>query len=294
MPVYVACIGYVFVGILHACTRLCAVWRAACTCVFLFTSILHLCCFACIGFAFLGVLHACKRHATSLLCLLTSMHNLCCLLCLLCAFLHAVLFGLSVRSSARTCCLSFWDVICMCILHALVVHIWACFMHAQGCVHVACSSVSTFCKRHGKYMLRWCVPFVFACILHVYCMSFGAFWAKAMHEKKGLVLCLLCAFWHAVLFVLSCRHSAAYVYFMHWFCILGHTSCMHKACTLRCCALLACILHACSMIFAAFRASTTHTKSMQHVCCTVLGLCVYRLRAMHAVCCFVLCLLCAS
>ena len=149
MPAYAACIGYVFVGILHACTRLCAVWREAYTCVLVFASILHLCCFSCIDYAFLGVLHACTKHATSLLFLLTCMPHSCCLvLCLLCR--------------------SVWM---FCAVHRLG-HVaflfgtlYACIGYAHLGILYACP---TFAKSWGVHAVLLCVSFVFAYILHVY------------------------------------------------------------------------------------------------------------------------------
>ena len=62
MHVYVACIGYAVLGMLHACRRLGAVSMQHTLAL-----ILHLCRFACIGYAFLPILHACTRHAEPLL-----------------------------------------------------------------------------------------------------------------------------------------------------------------------------------------------------------------------------------
>ena len=59
------------------------------------------------------------------------------LFCVCCAFRHAVLLGFCVLALGRTCCLSFWDVVCKCILHALVVH----FGHTS-CMHQAVRSLA--------------------------------------------------------------------------------------------------------------------------------------------------------
>ena len=233
MHVYFACIGFAFWGILHACTRLCAVWHAA---------------------------------YTACLCLLA-------------------------------CCI--YDV-----LHALLMHFWACFMHARGrqnrycvCSHFArilqdfwsILGKDCACKMRSVLLCAFCVHFgmpfcsdflcvhrlghvalllgtLYACvfcmhgfmrfgsILHA-CSRLCAVWhadlsrfvTKGMESTCSIVLCLLCAFWHAVLFGFSCMPWAGHVAFpfgmlsaymscMHWLRISGHTSCMCKACKLRCCA----------------------------------------------------------
>lgn len=55
-------------------------------------------------------------------------HVFCILLCLVCvcilAFWHALV---------RTWGLFWGDFVCVCILHALAMHSWAYFLHAQGC-----------------------------------------------------------------------------------------------------------------------------------------------------------------
>ena len=131
MHVYVACIGYAVLGMLHACRRLGAVSMQHTLAL-----ILHLCRFACIGYAFLPILHA----------------------------PGCVQFGMQ-RTLACLCLLAF----CICfVLHALLMHLWAYFMHARGmqnrdyvCLHVACN-----------------------------CMCFGAFWEKTTHwEMRAVLFC---------------------------------------------------------------------------------------------------------
>ena len=81
------------------------------------------------------------------------MQTACCIvLCLLYACWHALFFGFFWHALVRTGCPPFWDIVCICILYALVLHLWAYVMQAQG--------------------MQKCV-LVFACMLHVYCMMFA-------------------------------------------------------------------------------------------------------------------------
>ena len=104
----------------------------------------------------------------------------------------------------------------MCILHSLAMH-----FRYTSCMHKACY------MRFG------------ACILYVYCMTFVSFWAKTAHAK-GMQqaccsdLCLLCAFWQAVLSQVfaqqACNMLAAF--FCALFCAFWHAVrfgllCMH-------------------------------------------------------------------
>ena len=107
-------------------------------------------------------------------------------------------------------------------------HIWPYFMYAHG---------------------MKCV-IVVACILNSYCMNFAACWSNTTHVKacnmraQGMqhvfciLLCLVCvcvsAFCHFGMHWLGRGDFFggilyACVFCMHWLCILGHTSCMHKA-----------------------------------------------------------------
>ena len=94
---------------------------------------------------------------------------------------HLALPALFVwHALARTCCLSFWDTVCMSMLHALVVqfgHIYAC-----TCLHVACIlhvsrranttlRMQAACKLRAVLFCACCVHFgmqfcldLFACI----------------------------------------------------------------------------------------------------------------------------------
>ena len=213
-----------------------------------FAYILHVCCMN------IGVFWAKITHAK---CVLScSVPFVCILTC------RSV--RISLRASGGTCCLSFWDGVCMCISHAFVMHIWAYYMHAQGCV-LACSSVSLSCKGMEKYMLYCSVPYVVAYILHVFCMSSGAFWAKTTHAKCVLScsvpsVCIL-----ACRFVWILLHALARTCCLFWgdvvcICIL-HALVMHfwhiHACTrhANCIVVLACILHASGNNFEAFWAN---------------------------------------
>ena len=104
--------------------------------------------------------------------------------------IHAVLFCafvciLACRSvwiflhALGRSCPSCWDVVCICILHALAMHFWAYFIHAQG-LQTALLCLLPFCRQFARVLqhfrqtlasrthrackLRCCACLLFACM----------------------------------------------------------------------------------------------------------------------------------
>ena len=179
------------------------------------------------------------------------MQNACCLvLCLLCAFWHAALFGFFVRALGRTCCLSSCDVVCMCILHSLIVHSVAYFMHAQRCLQVgmqhtlACLCLLAF---YIYVVLHAMVIHVWAYLMH----------ARGMQNRHCVCLhfaCILLKCW-SILGKDSCKMCAV---LFRAFCVqFGMPFCL--GCCLHMC--LACIGYA---YLGILHAEPMHAK--QHIC----------------------------
>ena len=57
---------------------------------------------------------------------------------------------------------------------------------------ILCAFGMQFCLDCLQQVLYCCVHFVLACILHVYCMRFGAFWAKTAHEERSCSVPFVC------------------------------------------------------------------------------------------------------
>ena len=192
------------------------------------------------------------------------MQHACCLV-LLIAFRHAVLFGCCVLALARTCCLSFCDVVCMCILHALAMHFWKYFMHAAGCVQFGMQHTLVFlcvlaCCSYGLHVLvmhfwvqyDYCVSSHCACTLQTFWSILGKHYASNMRAVffRAFGLHFGMPFCSDVLplFLGCCMH----VCYMHWLCSCEHNLCMQKAvCSWRaeytCVLVFASILHLCCL-----------------------------------------------
>ena len=213
-----ACIGYAVWGILHA--------HRSCVCLH-FAATMHEFC------RIFDKHYACKRHANCVL--YCSVPFACSLAC------GSVRIWL--RALVRTRCLSFWDFVCACILHALVVYFCSYFV---PCMHMACKMRSClylhfecllFCM-HWLYILRHtscihkakCVV-AFACFLHAYASILQHFWEtlrmqKARNTRAAVVKLLFCAVWHAVLCGFGCVHWLGHVAFLFGICMLVYFACI--------------------------------------------------------------------